>query len=74
MNWATLGKPAGTLLTHLRLEWFYFERIPKTEADRADFYHRPEVQVALDAALADLRAAATDRPAYPRSAIGSRTP
>ena len=31
VNWATLGKPAGTLLTHLRLEWFYFERIPKTE-------------------------------------------
>ena len=64
VNEATLGKPAGTLLTHLRLEWFYFERIPKTEADREDFYHGPEVRVAIDAALADLQAATADRPAY----------
>jgi hypothetical protein len=65
VNQATLGKPAGTLLTHLRLEWFYFERIPKTPEDRTDFYHGPEVQVAIDEALADLRAASSDRPAYP---------
>lgn len=62
---ATRGKPAGTLLTQVRLQWIYFEKIPKTGAERTEFYHGPVLEAALDDALADLRAASPDHPSYP---------
>ena len=52
----------GQLLTQLRLEYLYFERLPKGTSERAAFFKGPEAAAALQESLADLAAARQDNP------------
>ncbi|HEY7175944.1 MAG TPA: hypothetical protein VH442_13590, partial [Micromonosporaceae bacterium] len=61
---ATRGRPPGSLLTQIRLQWLYMERIPRTADERTAFYHGPMVASAIDAAIEDLHAASPEHPSY----------
>jgi hypothetical protein len=52
----------GRLLTSVRLQYLFMERIPSAAAQRTAFYQGPEVTEAIDMALADLAAAPADHP------------
>jgi hypothetical protein len=58
MSYAT----PGSLLTGVRLEWLFMERLPGNAAAQDAFYRSAEVTAAIDAAVADLRAAAPTHP------------
>jgi hypothetical protein len=52
----------GRLLTGVRLEYLFLERIPATDGERSAYHRGPELAAALNAALADLAAAPPDHP------------
>jgi hypothetical protein len=52
----------GSLLTGVRLEYLFLERIPGTDPDRSAYHRGRELAEALDAAVADLAAAPPDHP------------
>jgi hypothetical protein len=52
----------GSLLTGVRLEYLFMERIPRDATARSEFYRGAELREALDAASTDLRAAPQDHP------------
>ena len=52
----------GSLLTGVRLEHLFLERVPATDPQRSAYLRGPELAQALDAALADLAAAPADHP------------
>jgi hypothetical protein len=52
----------GHLLTSVRLEYLYLERVPGKDPQRSAYLRGTELAEALDAALADLAAARPDHP------------